>query len=111
MMAEKARRFIEHRAEELIMSSPDPSTQNHIGRGVRNFDSAVWDREKQNAAISGTYAKFTKNPATKNRPFSAGNKRLADASHLDPCGALVSGWLIPGPTTHGSGEGKICSVK
>ena len=49
VMAEKARLFKDHRAVGLIMSSPDPSTHKRIGRGVRNFDSAVSDREKQNA--------------------------------------------------------------
>ena len=65
MMAEKARLFKDHRAVELIMSSPDPSTYKRIGRSVRNFDSTVWDREKQNAVLSGNYAKFTQNPAMK----------------------------------------------
>ena len=51
MMAEKARLFKDHRAVELIMSSPDPSTHKRIGRSVRNFDSTVWDREKQNACL------------------------------------------------------------
>ena len=45
VMSEKARRFKDHHAVELIMSSPDPSTRKRIGIGVRNFDSAVWDRE------------------------------------------------------------------
>ena len=58
MMAGKAGLFKDHRAVELIMSSPDPSTHKRIGRGVRNFDSADWDREKQNAVLSGNYAKF-----------------------------------------------------
>ena len=55
MMAEKARRLKDHHAVELIMS-PDPSTHKGIrfGRGVRNFDSAVWDRENQNAVLSST---------------------------------------------------------
>ena len=66
------------------MSSPDPSTHKRIGRGVRNFDSAVWDREKQNAVLSGNYVKFTKNPATKNHLLSNGNKSLAEASPPDP---------------------------
>ena len=65
MMAEKARLFKDHRGRELIMSSPDPTTHKRIGRGVRNFDSAVWDREKQNAVLSGNYAKFTPTAATK----------------------------------------------
>ena len=47
------------------MSSPDPSAHKHIGRGVRNFDSAAWDREKQNAVLFGNYAKFKQYPAMK----------------------------------------------
>ena len=84
MTVEKARRFKDHGAVGLIMSSPDPSTHKRIGRGVRNFDSAVWDREKQNAVLCGNYAKFTQNPAMKHHLLSTGNKRLAEASPLDP---------------------------
>ena len=65
MMAEKTRLFHDHRAVELIISSPSPSTRKCIGRGVRNFDSGVGDREKKNAVLSGTYAKFMQNPAIK----------------------------------------------
>ena len=62
MMAKKAKLFNDHRAVELITSSPDPSTHKRIGRGVRNFDSVAWDREKQNAVLSGDHAKFTQTP-------------------------------------------------
>ena len=61
MMVEKTRLFHDHRVVELIMSSPSPSTRKRIGRGVRNFDSGVGDKEKQDAALCGTYAKFTQN--------------------------------------------------
>ena len=44
MMAKKARRFKDNRAAELI-TSPDPGAHKRIGRGGRNFNSAVWDRE------------------------------------------------------------------
>ena len=84
MMAEKARLFKDHRAVELIMSSPVPSTHKRIGRGVRSFDSTVWDREKKNAVLSGNYAQFTQNPAMKHHLWSAGNKSLDEASPLDP---------------------------
>ena len=84
MMAEKAKIFQDHRAREPSMSSHDPSTHKGIDRGVRNFDSAVWDREKQNAVFSGNYAKFTQNPAMKHHRLSTGNNRLAEASPLDP---------------------------
>ena len=62
MMAEKTKLFQDHRAVGLIMSSPGRRTRKRIRRGVRNFDSGVGDREKQNAVLSGTYAKFTQNP-------------------------------------------------
>ena len=79
-MAEKARFVEDHRAGELIMASPDPSPHKRIGRGVRNVDSAVRCRKKQNAVLSGNNAKFTQNPAMKHRRLSSGNKRLAKAS-------------------------------
>ena len=53
-----------HRAVEFIMS-PDPRAHERAGRGVRNFDSAAWDREKQNAVLSGTHTKLKQNPAMK----------------------------------------------
>ena len=62
MMAGKARRFKDHRAVELIMSSPDPRAHKRIGRGVHNFDFAAWDREKQNAVLSGNYANSHRTP-------------------------------------------------
>ena len=71
MMAEKTKLFQDHRAVGLIMSSPSPSTRKGIGRGVRNFESGVGDREKQNAVLSGTYAKFKHNPAMKKNTFRA----------------------------------------
>ena len=84
MMVEKSRLFKDHRAVELIMSPSDPSTHKRVGRGVRNFDTAVSDREKPNAVLSGNDAKFTQNPAMKLHLRALFNKRLAEASTLDP---------------------------
>ena len=83
-MAEKVRLFGDHRAVDLIMSSPDPSTHQRIGRGVRNFYSAVCDREKKNAVLSGNNGKFKQNPVMKHHRLKTGNKRLAEVSPLDP---------------------------
>ena len=83
-MAEKAGFLKIHRVVEPIMSSPDPSTHKRVGRGIRNVESAVWDRDKQSAVLAGTYVKFTHNPAMKNHLLSTGNKGLAEASPLDP---------------------------
>ena len=76
-----------------------------------NFDSAVWDREKKNAVLAGTYAKFTQNPAMKNHLLSTGNKRLAEDSPLGP--VWGSGLWADDPRANGPRQwrGKICSVR
>ena len=111
MMAEKAGLFKDHCAVELIISSPDPSTHKRIGGGVRKFDTAAWEREKQNAVLSGNYAKFTQNPAMKHHLLSTGNKRLAEASPLDPVWGIGLRADDPEPKAYASGEGKFCSVR
>ena len=69
MIAKTTRIFQDDRAVGLIISSPSPRTRQRIGRGVRNFDSGAGNWEKQNAVLSGTYAKFTQNLAIKKSPF------------------------------------------
>ena len=69
MMVEKTRLFQDHRAVGLMISSPNPITRERIGRGVRNFDSGVGDRKKQNAVLSGNYAKSTQNSAIRRITF------------------------------------------
>ena len=103
----KTRRFQDHRAVALIMSSPSPSTRKRIGRGVCNFDSGVGDREKQNAVLSGSYAKFTQNPATKNHFLCLTKRFWMNPALWTQCGALVSGRMVSGPTTNSGGEEKL----
>ena len=91
MMVEKLRLFKDHRTEELITSSPDPRTHKRIGRGMRNFDYAIWDRVREDAVLPGTFANFSLNPATKQHVLSTGSKHLAEISPLTPCGASVFG--------------------
>lgn len=84
MMVEDTSFLNDHKAVALIMSSPDLTTHERINKCVRNFDSAVYHKEKQTAVFSGTYVKFTQQPATKKHLLSTGNKMLAEASPLDP---------------------------
>ena len=93
------------------MSSSDPSAHERAGRGVRNFESAAWDREKQHAVLSGKYARSTQNPAMKHHFLSTGNKRLAEASPLDPVwgiGLRADDARAKGPRQW---RGKFCSVR
>ena len=84
MMAEKARLFQDRRVVDLIISSLDPSAHKRIGRGVRNFDNAVWDRVREDAVLAGNFVKFSQNPTMKYHLLSTGTKKLAEPSPFDP---------------------------
>ena len=107
MMAEKNITFQDHRAVELIMSSPSPKTRKRIGRGVHNFDPGVGDREKQNVVLSGTYATFTQNPAMTNHLFSSDNKLLAESSPLDSVWGIGLRAADPKANNPCRGRGKL----
>ena len=87
-MAEKARLFHDRRTEELIMSLPDPSAHKRIGRGVRNFHNAVWDRVREDTVRAGNFAKFSQNSTMEHHLLSTGTKNLAEASPFDPVWGL-----------------------
>ena len=65
------------------MSSPDPSAHKRIGRGVCNFENAVWDRVREDAVLAGNFAKFSQNPTMKHHLLSTGIKNLAEVSPFD----------------------------
>ena len=110
MMAEKTRLFQDHRAVGIIVST-SPSTRKRIGRGVRNFDSGAGDREKQNAVLSGAYAKFTQNPAIKKHLLSSDNKLLAESSPLDPVWGIGLRADDPRANNPCQWREKTCSVR
>ena len=93
------------------MSSPSPSTRKRIGRGVRNFDSDVGDRQKQNTVLSGTYANFTQNPAIKKHLLSSDNKLLAESSPLDPVWGIGLRADDPSANDPCRWKEKYCSVR
>ena len=81
----------------------------NVDRVVLNFDTAVWDREKQDAVFSGSYAKFTQNPAMKLHRLSTGKTRLAEASPLDLVWGIGLRADDPGPRIYASEEEKQIS--
>ena len=74
---------------------------------MRNFDSGVGDREKQNAVLSGTYASFTQNPTIKNHLLSSDSKLLAESRPLDPVWGIGRREDDSRAINHASGEQKL----
>lgn len=80
MMAEKAKLFGDEKIRSEILSISDPKTCKALGKKVKNFDKAVWDKKKGDIVRNGNFEKFMQNDALRNFPLSTGDKVLAEAS-------------------------------
>ncbi|CAB1106401.1 unnamed protein product [Ectocarpus sp. CCAP 1310/34] len=58
MMSEKAKLFGYLTSYDKIMAATDPKTQKFLGRNVRPFDYAEWERRREETVLTGSYAKF-----------------------------------------------------
>lgn len=83
MMAEKARLFGDEKIRTEILSISDPRTCKALGRKVKNFDKAVWDKKKEDIVRNGNFEKFMQNDALRNFLLSTGDKVLVEASPTD----------------------------
>ena len=57
-VTEKSRLFGDHQTLQHIMRVSDPRLHKQYRRKVRNFDLAVWERERENIVLVGSHAKF-----------------------------------------------------
>lgn len=83
MMAEKAKLFGDEEIRDEILSTDDPRKCKALGRKVKNFDEAVWDKEKEFIVLKGNTKKFLQNDALRNFLLSTGSKVLVEASPTD----------------------------
>ncbi len=83
MMAEKARLFGDLESLEEILRAPDPQTAKHLGRGVRNFDKEIWERNCVGIVVRGNIAKFGQNTALRAFLLQTGERILVEASPRD----------------------------
>ncbi len=83
MMAEKARLFRDGETRRRIMAAGSPKEYKALGREVRGFDAAVWDREKTGIVLRGNLAKFSQDPALFAYLDGTGDSVLVEASPFD----------------------------
>ena len=83
MMAEKARLFGDAETRSKILEAPDPGKAKALGRQVRGFDAAVWDRECFDIVVRGNVAKFGQNEPLRHYLLETGDKVLVEASPVD----------------------------
>lgn len=83
MMAQKALLFGDSETYGKIMASDNPKDYKALGREVKGFDAARWDREKYRIVLTGNLAKFSGNPELFAFLDSTGNSVLVEASPYD----------------------------
>lgn len=83
MMAGKARVFGDAEVLASILKTSAPKAQKALGRKVRNFDAATWERERERVVYEGNHAKFTQNASLLEALLATSGTELVEASPMD----------------------------
>ncbi|AGC47168.1 hypothetical protein MYSTI_05893 [Myxococcus stipitatus DSM 14675] len=83
MMAGKARIFGDSEIQAEIMLAKTPRAQKALGRKVRGFDVATWERERERIVYAGNHAKFTQNASYLEALLASRGTELVEASPMD----------------------------
>jgi ribA/ribD-fused uncharacterized protein len=83
MMAGKARLFGDDDALARVLATADPGRAKAIGRTVRSFVEATWERARFDLVTQGNVAKFGQDEALRNYLLSTRDQILVEASPMD----------------------------
>jgi ribA/ribD-fused uncharacterized protein len=83
MMAGKARLFNDDANLEKILKSSTPAVAKKLGRAVKNFDPAVWDRHKFELVVNGNFHKFSQQETLKTFLLNTADRVIVEASPVD----------------------------
>ncbi|THA68206.1 NADAR family protein [Streptomyces sp. A0958] len=83
MMAGKARLFGDAEAAGRAVAAKSPAEAKKVGRLVRGFDDAVWERERYGLVVAGSVHKFGQDPELGAFLLNTGDRVLVEASPTD----------------------------
>lgn len=83
MMHGKALLFGDVEIAAKILAVAHPRDHKALGRNVKNFDDAVWKREREAIVLAGNRAKFTQNPELLELLLATAGTTLVEASPRD----------------------------
>ena len=66
--------LINRETHRQIMATSDPREQKALGRKVRGFDPALWDKEGYDVVVEGNLAKFRQNPCFRDQLLATGDR-------------------------------------
>lgn len=83
MMYGKALLFEDPEVAAEILAADHPRKHKALGRKVRRFDAAIWNRERERIVRAGNHAKFTQNPELRELLLATRGTTLVEASPYD----------------------------
>ena len=83
MMHGKALLFGDAEVAAQILATAHPKQQKALGRKVKNFDDAIWKREREAIVLAGSRLKYTQNPALLELLLATAGTELVEASPYD----------------------------
>lgn len=84
MMAKKAELFQDEEIAARILDAKSPAEVKKLGRLVKRFDAAHWDKHKYSIVMEGNYHKFTQDASLKAFLLGTKERVLVEASPVDP---------------------------
>ena len=83
MMWRKAVLFGDDEAAAQVLTAGHPQIAKAYGRGVRDFDDSVWERERFGIVVDGSVAKFGQHADLRGFLLGTGDRVLVEASPRD----------------------------
>ena len=83
MMFQKASLFKDVKIKQKIIQEHNPKNIKKLGREVKNFNNATWNKYKEFIVYQGNLLKFSANEELKTRLLNTGNKVLIETSPFD----------------------------
>ncbi len=83
MMAKKAELFNDSEILEKILQSSTPAEAKKLGREIKNYDDAVWIKNRFNIVKQGNLHKFSQRKDLKSFLIGTKNQILVEASPVD----------------------------
>ncbi|WP_459212289.1 NADAR family protein [Aquimarina rhabdastrellae] len=83
MMAKKAELFNDLKITKEVINSEHPNEAKKLGRKVKNFDTAIWDKHKYEIVKEANKYKFSQNTALKIFLKQTKDRILVEASPMD----------------------------
>jgi ribA/ribD-fused uncharacterized protein len=98
MMWSKAMLFGDEACAAEILEVDHPNLAKALGRKVKPFDVATWERERLGIVVAGSIAKFSQHADLKTYLLGTGNRVLVEASPRDRVWGIGMGASNPDAT-------------